>query len=93
MAAKGFDPDQIGPSRLRLTGWAWYEVGTMLVLVGTDTADEASRPPLMDGSPPPFWRVSDLARTVEQGSPDPWFEAFARELMAGILADLAADEY
>jgi hypothetical protein len=93
MAAKRFDPEEIGPSRLRMTGWAWYEVGTLLILVGTDAADQASRPSLADGSPPPFWRVSELARTVENGSPDPWMEAMARELMSAILADLAADPF
>jgi hypothetical protein len=90
MAAKRFDPEEIGPARLRDTGWSWYEVGMALILVGSDGADESIRPALGDGSPPPFWRVSELARVVEQGSPDPWMEAMARELMAGVLADLAA---
>lgn len=91
MPARRFDPDEMGPAMLRVTGWAWYEVDSALFLVGTDVADPDRRPALMGGSPPPFWRVSELARTVEHGDPDPWREHIARELLTAVLADLAAD--
>jgi len=91
MAATRFDPEDMGPETLRVTGWSWYQLDSMLFLVGTDEADLARRPAFMDGTLPPFYRVSDLARIVEQGDPDPARVQLARELMAGVMADLAAD--
>jgi hypothetical protein len=64
----------------------------MLFLVGSDDADEARRPALSDGStPPPFWRLSELAHVVEHGDSDPWRERVAHELLVGVMNDLAAD--
>lgn len=83
--------DSVGPESLRATGWAWYRLETMLFLVGTETADPARRPVPMDGTAPPFFRISELAKTVELGDPDPWRERVARELLTAVMADLAAD--
>jgi hypothetical protein len=91
MAATRFDPEDMGPETLRVTGWSWYQLDSMLFLVGTDDADVDRRPSFMDGTPAPFYRVSDLARIMEQGDPDPGRVQLARELMAGVMADLAAD--
>src|SRR5437762_8392303 len=83
VAAERFDPEGLlGPAALRVTGWAWYRVDQMLFLVGADKADPDRRPALMDGStPPPFWRLSELAQVVEHGDPDPWRERVAHELL------------
>jgi len=89
--AKRFDPEDMGPATLRVTGWAWYELESTLFLIGTDTADINRRPTAPDSSAAPFWRISELARTVEEGDPDPWRERIARELLAAVLADLAED--
>ncbi|MPZ13417.1 MAG: hypothetical protein GEU73_03165 [Chloroflexi bacterium] len=90
--AERFDPGGTsGPDGLRVNGWAWYSVGSMLFLVGTETANPRQRPALMDGTPPPFWRVSELARIVEDGDPDPWRVQVARRLLSAVVADLAAD--
>jgi hypothetical protein len=92
MTAARFDPDgRADPAELRVTGWAWYELDSMLFLVATDAADPDRRPALMGGTPPPFWRISDLARTVELGEGDPWRQHMAHELLAAVMADLAAD--
>jgi hypothetical protein len=92
VAAERFDPEgALGPAALRVTGWAWYRVGSMLILVGSDKADEGQRPALMDGTPPPFWRLSELARVVEHGDADPWRERVAHELLVAVMNDLAAD--
>jgi hypothetical protein len=92
VAAERFDPeDMLGPAALRVTGWAWYKLGEMLFLVGSDTADEDRRPALMGGTPPPFWRLSELARVVEHGDSDPWRERVAHELLAAVMKDLMAD--
>ena len=91
MGATRFDPEGMGPEMLRVTGWSWYQVDTMLFLVGTDGADIARRPAFMDGTAPPFYRLSELRQIVEDGDPDPWRERLARELMAGVMADLAED--
>ena len=91
MGATRFDPEGMGPEMLRVTGWSWYQVDTMLFLVGTDGADLARRPAFMDGTVPPFYRISELRQIVEDGDPDPWRERLARELMAGVMADLAED--
>lgn len=92
MAATRFDPEGTAdPSELRVTGWAWYALDSMLFLVGTDSADPGRRPALGDGGPAPFWRVSHLARIVELGDVDPWRERMAQELLGAVMADLAAD--
>jgi len=92
MPAERLDADDaLGPESLRVTGWAWYRVDTMVVLVGTDTADPDRRPVPMDGTPPPYWRISELAHMVEVGDSDPWREHMARELLFAVAADLAAD--
>ena len=91
MSAKRFDPEDMGPATLRVTGWAWYELESTLFLVGTDTADLNRRPTPPYSSPAPFWRISELSRTVEEGDPDPWRERIARELLTAVLADLAED--
>lgn len=91
MAASRFDPEGMAiPCGLLATGWAWYLLDTMLMLVGTENADPATRPALMDGTPPPFWRLSDLARIVELGDQDPWTTQVARELLAAVAGDLVA---
>jgi len=82
----------MGPETLRVTGWSWYQVDTMLFLVGTDQADPARQPIFEGGTPPPYYRVSELGRIVEEGdSDDPWRLRLARELLAGVMADLAED--
>lgn len=91
MGATRFDPEGMGPETLRVTGWSWYQVDTMLFLVGTDGADLDRRPAFMDGTAPPFYRLSELVRIVEEGDPDPWRARLARELVAGVMADLAED--
>src|SRR5204862_1041121 len=56
----------------------------MLFLVGTDQADPARQPIFEGGTPPPYYRVSELGRIVEEGdSDDPWRLRLARELLAG----------
>lgn len=92
MSAERFDPEgSADPAELRVTGWAWYQLDSMLFLVGADAADPARRPAFMGGTPPPFWRISELARMVELGEDDPWRQHMARELLAAVIADLAAD--
>lgn len=92
MAAEPFDPEGArDPADLRVFGWAWYTVGSAIFLVGTDRADPARRPQLRDSDQGPFWRVSELARIVEEGDEDPSRVHLARELLAGVMADLAAD--
>jgi len=92
LAAQRFDPEGDGdPADLRVFGWAWYAVGSALFLVGTDRADPVSRPRLGDSDQGPFWRLSDLARTLEEGDEDASRVHLARELIGGVMADLAAD--
>ena len=91
MAATRFDPEGMGPETLRVTGWSWYQLDSMLFLVATDVADLERRPAFMDGTAPPFYRLSELVRIVEEGDADPWRERMARELVAGVMADVAAD--
>jgi hypothetical protein len=91
VAATRFDPEGMGPEMLRVTGWSWYQVDTMLFLVGTDSADIERRPAFMDGTVPPFYRLSELVRIVEDGDPDPWRLQLARELVGGVMADLVED--
>lgn len=92
VAAERFDPDGTAdPADLRVLGWAWYTVGTAVFLVGTDEADPARQPGLGDSRPGPFWRISDIARIVEHGDDDPVRVNLARELMAGVMADVAKD--
>ena len=54
-------------------------------------ADAEGRPTLEDSDPTPFWRLSEIAQVVEHGDDDPWRLQVARELLAGVMADLAAD--
>lgn len=91
MAATRFDPEDMGPETLRVTGWSWYQLDSMLFLIGTDSAQLDRRPAFMDGTAPPFYRLSELARIVEDGDDDPWRVHMARELVAGVMADLAED--
>ena len=91
MAATRFDPEGMGPETLRVTGWSWYQVDSMLFLVGTDEAELDRRPVFMGGTPAPFYRLSELVRIIEEGDADPWRLRLARELVAGVMADLAED--
>ena len=92
VAAQRFDPEGPGdPADLRVFGWAWYALGSALFLVGTDQADPARRPRLGDSDQGPFWRLSELARIVEEGDADQTRVQMARELLGGVMADLAAD--
>jgi len=91
MAATRFDPEGMGPETLRVTGWSWYQVDSMLFLVGTDEADVARQPIFEGGTAPPFYRLSELARILEEGDADPWRVRLARELVGGVMADLAED--
>ena len=91
MAATRFDPEGMGPETLRVTGWGWYQVESMLFLVGTDEADVARQPIFEGGTTVPFYRLSELVRIVEVGDDDPWRLRLARELVAGVMADLAED--
>ena len=93
MTATRFDPeDTLGAAALRVTGWAWYRLDdSMLFLVGTDSADIRNRPAFMNGTPPPFWRLSDLANVVENGDEDPWRVQVARQLLRAVVVDLAED--
>ncbi len=91
MAATRFDPEDMGPETLRVTGGRWYRRDSMLFLVGPDGADVDRRPAFMDGTAPPFYLLSELVRIVEEGDPDPWRVHLARELVAGVMADLAED--
>lgn len=92
MAAEPFDPGGArDPADLRVFGWAWYTVGSAVFLVGSDRADPTQRPRLGDSDQGPYWRVSDLARVVEAGDADPSRVHLARELLGGVMADLAAD--
>ncbi len=91
MAATRFDPEGMGPETLRVTGWSWYSVDSMLFLVGTDGADVERQPVFEGGTAAPFYRLSELVRIVEEGDSDPWRARLARELVAGVMADLAED--
>ena len=91
MAAVRFDPQDVGPKGLREQGWAWYTIESAMFLVGTDSADPELRPTLEDSDPTPFWRLSEIAQVVEHGDDDPWRVRVARELLAGVMSDLAAD--
>ena len=91
MAATRFDPEGMGPETLRVTGWSWYQVESMLFLVGTDDAEVDRQPVFEGGTPSPCYRLSELARIIEDGDGDPWQVRLARELLAGVMADLAED--
>jgi hypothetical protein len=91
VTAERFDPEGGDPATLRVTGWAWYRIDSMLFLVATDSADPADCPGLEGDSPPVFWRLSELARTAEEGDADPWREQMARALLRAVAIDLAAD--
>jgi len=91
MAASRFDPEGMGPETLRVTGWSWYQVDSMLFLVGTDDADVDRQPVFEGGTATPYYRLSELARIIEEGDGDPWRVRLARELLGGVMADLADD--
>jgi hypothetical protein len=91
MAATRFDPEGMGPETLRVTGWSWYQVETMLFLVGTDDADPDRQPVFEGGTAAPFYRLSELVRIVEEGDSAPWRLRLARELVSAVMADVAED--
>jgi len=63
----------------------------MLFLVGTDDAEVDRQPVFEGGTPSPYYRLSELARIIEEGDGDPWQVRLARELLTGVMADLAED--